>query len=543
MFETHRVQTIDWLVHFTWIFTLLSTLPACMSYEIGERLGFGITMVLVMEVAKQTLATLLPICGELLWVDLFVTSSEFVCLISLLETCVVLALSYYTEEHLVPPWITKSFESIIALIRIPQNAQPTSMSPESCLILGAAADGESSAGLIYRQRKASRRSSHPDIAEPTKAGDVLDEEDELNRLILFEHLFFTIDVKAKGFISHEAAAQFLSYAALHIKPSDRKALIESVDHSGSGVIFRWEFVRLCTQALSSVPMGTLEMAQQNFSSAQEMFRVRNRTKWLALAKKIDASTRYYLPPLYMTWVILLFNIEFSDDYEVNPGAPMFEGFGRVHISAGGVLRSLIVPLLIGFVSAAWVFSRNVALKKGFVPTTPFAGPSSRKSDIQKKSFAAFDTSSILPMKNAEEPASPHTTESDGPERDDPQGCATPEPISEMPISETAYRKLATQHDANHHDATLPNRRLFGEAYMDHGDVNEGRVYVGCMNPAARVDGGRVAASDGATPNTSIEQGRRPERAADAPQLEHVLAQLAHLPEQVAILIGCSILDG
>lgn len=57
--ERHS-QFAVWLAHFVWIFTFLSILPACMSYEIGERLGFGITIVLVMEVAKQTLSSSLP---------------------------------------------------------------------------------------------------------------------------------------------------------------------------------------------------------------------------------------------------------------------------------------------------------------------------------------------------------------------------------------------------------------------------------------------------------------------------------------------------
>ena len=49
------------------IFSLLSFAVFFMSFEVGERLGFGITLVLVVEVAKQTMSALLPVCGELLW--------------------------------------------------------------------------------------------------------------------------------------------------------------------------------------------------------------------------------------------------------------------------------------------------------------------------------------------------------------------------------------------------------------------------------------------------------------------------------------------
>ena len=36
-----------------------------------ERLSFGITLLLVVEVMRTSVATFVPICGELLWIDLF----------------------------------------------------------------------------------------------------------------------------------------------------------------------------------------------------------------------------------------------------------------------------------------------------------------------------------------------------------------------------------------------------------------------------------------------------------------------------------------
>ena len=53
------------------LFSLMSFAVFFMSFEVGERLGCGITLVLVVEVAKQTIQTLVPICGELLWMELF----------------------------------------------------------------------------------------------------------------------------------------------------------------------------------------------------------------------------------------------------------------------------------------------------------------------------------------------------------------------------------------------------------------------------------------------------------------------------------------
>ena len=61
--------------------------------QVGERLGFGITLVLVVEVSKSTMSALLPICGELLWMELFFWINFIATCASLVESCVVLGLA------------------------------------------------------------------------------------------------------------------------------------------------------------------------------------------------------------------------------------------------------------------------------------------------------------------------------------------------------------------------------------------------------------------------------------------------------------------
>ena len=65
-----------------------------MSYEVGERLGFGITLILAVEVSKGLVINLVPICGELLWVEIFLNLNLLFCLLALFETCVVLFLAF-----------------------------------------------------------------------------------------------------------------------------------------------------------------------------------------------------------------------------------------------------------------------------------------------------------------------------------------------------------------------------------------------------------------------------------------------------------------
>merc|ERR1711951_240096 len=71
-----------------------------MSYEVGERLGFGITLILAVEVSKGLVINLVPICGELLWVEIFLNLNLLFCLLALFETCVVLFLAFHTEARL-----------------------------------------------------------------------------------------------------------------------------------------------------------------------------------------------------------------------------------------------------------------------------------------------------------------------------------------------------------------------------------------------------------------------------------------------------------
>jgi hypothetical protein len=42
----------------------------------GERLGLGVTLVLAIEVTKIVIQELLPVCGEMLWIEVLLTVSE-----------------------------------------------------------------------------------------------------------------------------------------------------------------------------------------------------------------------------------------------------------------------------------------------------------------------------------------------------------------------------------------------------------------------------------------------------------------------------------
>jgi len=74
--------------------TLISFTVFHMSFEVGERLGFGITTLLTIELIKSTLTTLLPTCGEILWVSMFLFVHIIFTAIPLLVSCLVLSFSF-----------------------------------------------------------------------------------------------------------------------------------------------------------------------------------------------------------------------------------------------------------------------------------------------------------------------------------------------------------------------------------------------------------------------------------------------------------------
>ena len=56
----------------------------------GERLGYGVTVLLAVEVTKVVTNGLLPVCGETLWVQILLILNELVCILCLLESCLAI---------------------------------------------------------------------------------------------------------------------------------------------------------------------------------------------------------------------------------------------------------------------------------------------------------------------------------------------------------------------------------------------------------------------------------------------------------------------
>ena len=80
------------------VFTYLSFFAFFMSHEVGERLGFCITLILATEVSKVVISSMVPVCGELLWVEIFNLLNFTVTVISLSVSVLTLWFAYRTDE-------------------------------------------------------------------------------------------------------------------------------------------------------------------------------------------------------------------------------------------------------------------------------------------------------------------------------------------------------------------------------------------------------------------------------------------------------------
>lgn len=102
-------RAFDFYIHvLVWPAVLITLSSFCVfliSPECGERLGYGITTILAMEVMKVVIDNFVPSCGEFLWSDLFTVVNEWFCFLALFESAIVLTVFHYQKETITPLWL------------------------------------------------------------------------------------------------------------------------------------------------------------------------------------------------------------------------------------------------------------------------------------------------------------------------------------------------------------------------------------------------------------------------------------------------------
>jgi len=77
------------------ILTLLSFLSFWLDVtQVGERLGFGVTLLLGNQLLMQIVATVTPLCGEMMWIEIFNWNNFSFCCISIVESVFAIYIAF-----------------------------------------------------------------------------------------------------------------------------------------------------------------------------------------------------------------------------------------------------------------------------------------------------------------------------------------------------------------------------------------------------------------------------------------------------------------
>ena len=342
------------------LFTLLSFSVFFMSFEVGERLGVGVTLVLTIEFARLSLSSQLPVCGEWLWIELIFTINFFFAIISLLESCVVLAIAYNEAENLLP----KGFQDILTAAhgyvthmggRVARVADVAAAAPATAFPNARRRDDFSSAACQLLQEGTNWRAglgkissiasmapampsllprtsseviddgsanhpyhphhseAHHPIGESKKKGKIANSD--ANKLLFFENLFFRLDVDGGGTIDFDEVRRMLAFTALDMSPEERERQLRAADtREADGALDRFEFLDLCVNMLWSQPLEQLETAATSYADFRSALKRRHNTYWRSWAHYIDRQCRFWVPTAWGITMWILWGLNLEDDY-------------------------------------------------------------------------------------------------------------------------------------------------------------------------------------------------------------------------------------
>eukprot|EP00931_Biecheleriopsis_adriatica_P025326 TRINITY_DN15584_c0_g1_i1.p1 TRINITY_DN15584_c0_g1~~TRINITY_DN15584_c0_g1_i1.p1 ORF type:complete len:642 (+),score=74.35 TRINITY_DN15584_c0_g1_i1:262-1926(+) len=347
------------------IMTYLSFGVFWMPAEVGERLSYGVTLVLVVEVGKVTVSSFIPVCGELLWVDLFLLECTLFTLASLLESMTVLFFNYHSGRRILPSWLLwlKPWQF--------QNLFPDSLDPDS----------ESCTGDMFH--KLNIVSAEPEIKE-----EEMNLMDVNKKLVFFESLFFRIDENSEATVGFEHMRSFLSFVRPRLDFDARTRLLERVlvqqESKELDKFDRVTFLAVCTEALWYQPLDVMQLGAENYFSSKHRQEKRHHLKWQEVSLLIDGNCRFWFPFLFTATMVFMANVEFSDHYRM-PDTVMFEGPGDVSLSVLGTINTLIMPLIGGLCLLATLKVRS--LKKQHDVKAAMAAKSIRRQIVSEHSFS------------------------------------------------------------------------------------------------------------------------------------------------------------
>ena len=145
-----------------------------------------------------------------------------------------------------------------------------------------------------------------------------------------------------GNISVDECELLLSFAALDMSVDDRRRAFRDADVVLDGSLTRLEFCRLCQKELGHVPISQIEAGVRNLSRAKVAIRNRWQAKWKRVADRIDTYARFTIPPVYIFAMLVLFHVDLTDDYLINPERQMNDERGiSTRLSSRGIILACV----------------------------------------------------------------------------------------------------------------------------------------------------------------------------------------------------------
>lgn len=363
----------------------------------ADPLGFGISVIIVALLNNLILINMLPICGEVLWLDLFALNNTTFCVLALFQSALMIAIETTEGEHLFPEWV----EELIRLIwkalrharrcfrchasclqsRFPQvlpRSWRASTSPSLVGASGAVPHGRkkpklprtrkdplmesgerrSAAGILKREMPPAP-STGSDVGGGSGGGDGFD--GDVAKLQYFEHLFYEIeriDTSSDGYLDTETCRRYFANVLLETSTEDLLALFNTYLEN-LVELNCLQFVRMCKDCLWMVPREQLMTAQQTLCAQFEERHRSNNNYWRRVAQQVERWSRIIVPSLYLLTLVILFSLDFSDPYS-KAGTEMYSGFEFTEFTMHSYRLVIIYGALFAASFAGWLLVKWVA---------------------------------------------------------------------------------------------------------------------------------------------------------------------------------------
>jgi hypothetical protein len=195
------------------------------------------------------------------------------------------------------------------------------------------------------------------------------------------------------YINWDECDLLLSYAALGLSPAGRRAIFDRHDTSTDAQLNRLEFVSLCAETLSSVPLDLITAAMENRTAARTSKVRRTRAYWATWSRELDVWSRSVIPLTYVFSLILVFTGELDDDYLDNDEAQIVNGFTHVYFSPADIAIMIVFVVVAAIIGIVWIRLKQAAMRRTMRDQTDLnhAGFESMTTVVRASRKNLFDT--------------------------------------------------------------------------------------------------------------------------------------------------------